>query len=347
MPQSRLRKAGVVLAGCGLAVVLLEGVVRWADPSVRDGVLPPGFLMLDATLGWRLRPTVTVSHRTRLFDVWYENNALGARDRPRNLSRVDHHKRILLFGDSQFFGWGVRDRDRFSNLIEDRTPNIEVWNLAVPAFGFDQQLLAYETGAAFANADRVVFFVAPLTTRLIGTGFAYQKFKPRFVLDERQVLRLQPVGRLPLLATAALTRVLSPWTLPYFLERRLPRLRSRARSDAAPLDDLMRALLERAFHMTSRRGHHMALIVAPGLPASTQAAVSAFSEGRGVEMIPLAFPGGAAQLLGAGDPHWSPATHRWVADYLARQPLFSRRADPRSTPSPHRGTASDRSGLPQ
>ena len=46
-------------------------------------------------------------HHSRYFDVTYSINALGLRDGPRTIVKHLGTDRILLYGDSVIFGWGI------------------------------------------------------------------------------------------------------------------------------------------------------------------------------------------------------------------------------------------------
>ena len=51
--------------------------------------------------------------------------------------------RVLLFGDSQTAGLGVSNRQRYGDLIERSTPNLEIFNFAIDGVGIDQEYQAY------------------------------------------------------------------------------------------------------------------------------------------------------------------------------------------------------------
>ncbi len=51
--------------------------------------------------------------------------------------------RVLLFGDSQTAALGVSNRQRYSDLIEGMTPDLEIFNFAIDGIGVDQEYLTY------------------------------------------------------------------------------------------------------------------------------------------------------------------------------------------------------------
>ncbi len=110
----------LVLVGLCISLFLAEGLVRIFSPHSRDHVIPGGLFNIDDYLGWKLRAGKSTIHHSRYFDVVYTINSLGFRDKPRNVLKDENVYRILLYGDSQIFGWGVPEDKRFSNLIENK-----------------------------------------------------------------------------------------------------------------------------------------------------------------------------------------------------------------------------------
>lgn len=150
----------------------------------------------------------------------YTINSLGFRDKPRNVLKDENVYRILLYGDSQIFGWGVPEDKRFSNLIENKKQYLEIWNLAVPGYGLDQEILSYERDGKSLNADEVIFFVSRNTLERTRHDYIYKKHKPIFVIDETGALKLIPIPKEKTATTSLLYKILSSMYLPYFLELR-------------------------------------------------------------------------------------------------------------------------------
>lgn len=68
-------------------------------------------------------------------------NSAGFRDPERTVQKPPGVKRVAVLGDSVAFGWGVREEDRFSNVLEKllneqttSTTKWEVLNFAVPGY---------------------------------------------------------------------------------------------------------------------------------------------------------------------------------------------------------------------
>ena len=165
--------------------------MRVFAPHSRDQALPGRLFEIDEQLGWKLKANRKVTHRTRYFDVTYITNESGFRDRMRGGSADGGSAggsgyRVLLYGDSQAFGWGVPEDERFSNLLERSLPSLEVWNRAIPAYGLDQQILSYEHSDVATNADEVIFFVSEATLDRSHHDVMYGKPKPMFVNESRR-----------------------------------------------------------------------------------------------------------------------------------------------------------------
>ncbi len=139
----RLLQYCLVLVGFCVALLLAEGYVRVFHPYSRDHVVPGGLFEIDDYLGWKFTEGKSARHHSRYFEATYRINTLGYRDKPRSLLKDAEIYRILLYGDSQVFGWGTPAEQRFSNLIEAQNPHLEIWNLAVPGYGIDQEVLSY------------------------------------------------------------------------------------------------------------------------------------------------------------------------------------------------------------
>lgn len=106
---------------------------------------------------WR-RPNASFEHHSPCVDVRYRSNSVGARDVER--TRAARGPRVVVLGDSFLDGWGVRDEERVSNLLEART-GIEHLNFAMPHFGLYQSLLAYRHLAKGFAHDAVLIGVLP------------------------------------------------------------------------------------------------------------------------------------------------------------------------------------------
>jgi hypothetical protein len=336
---------GLLVASTCFALLLAEGFVRVFFPHSRDHVLPEGLIRTDPLLGWELVPGSEATHTTRYFDTVYRVNALGFRDEQREITKEPGKFRVLLYGDSQIFGWGVPAAERFSNRLEKRHANLELWNLAVPGYGLDQQILSYERGGGSWNADAVAFFVSWKTIDRTRYGYLFKKHKPRFDLAAEGSLRLIPARKAGLRQYELVQRLLRGTYLPHFVEVRLNNLK---RSDPAPtaerkrsvrpdpgsakppstrpdpiantdesaLPELTKRLLIRARDLARQRGHRLLILSELGGPQA--AALEQLCLREGIGLLSVVFRGDAAEIFhGPGDSHWNPARHRALAQELA------------------------------
>jgi hypothetical protein len=235
---------------------------------------------------------------------------------------------VLVFGDSQVFGWGVPHGRRFTDLLEARHPQLEVWNLGVMGYGFDQALLEYERGGETWNADAVVLLASASTLKRAETGYIYRKPKPRFVLHRPDSLQLVP----PAGGAAALTdlayRLLSPLYLPYFIERRLSVVTEALKRRPAILGTgatqdtgasapapLTRALLARAARLARERDDQLVLLA--DLPPARLADARRLGHEHGFRVVAVELPGSRDSfVLGPKDSHWNARAHDRIAELL-------------------------------
>src|SRR5689334_22947313 len=106
-----LVKMLLVAAGVGLSLAVAEGAVRVAFPHSRDTAIPGHLFVIDDVLGWKFRPNARTVHRTRYFTVEYLTDSSGFRDEQLSSPPAQGVYRILLYGDSLMFGWGVQYAD--------------------------------------------------------------------------------------------------------------------------------------------------------------------------------------------------------------------------------------------
>lgn len=321
-----LYSASLVVLACGVALLLAEGFVRYAYPYSRDHVVPGGLFDIDDYLGWKLAPGKSAVHHSRYFDATYTINALGYRDKPREQRKAPGTYRVLLYGDSQIFGWGVDVPERFSDLVEAQLPRLEIWNLAVPGYGLDQEILSYERrGAGFA-ADAVMFFASRATLDRLRYDYIYRKNKPKFVLDPSGDLQLIPLRPDSNTATKLLYRLLSPLYLPYFVDRRIALLKQSLQqsgaasetedgADGVAFGALETAILRRAVAVAQQRGQR--ITIATDLRGTAAAAVEALCAQAGCDALRFALPeDDAPYRFGEHDGHWNPGAHRLIAAQL-------------------------------
>ena len=311
--------------------------MRVFAPHVRDHVLPGRLFEIDEQLGWKLEANRRVTHRTRYFEVTYATNAAGFRDQARGGSAGGGSYGVLLYGDSQAFGWGVAEESRFSNLLERSLPFVEVWNRAVPGYGLDQQILSYEQSDVSPKADEVIFFVSGPTLERSHDDVRYGKPKPIFVKDGNRGLRRV----LPASVRAARWQYefLSPLYLPQFLSRRFGMVRAsleeaRAKREVGegvagstrPVSDFEKELLILARDAAAERRQRMTILAA--LLPEMNRDLRDFCDRHGIVFVAVDLERlRRDHVFGMDDPHWTPAGHRLVAEQILSQVNWEARRD--------------------
>jgi len=303
---------GLVLAGLLVALALAEGFVRVFYPHSRDHVVPSGLFAFDNDLGWRMTGNGTFVHRSRYFEVAYRTNQSGYRDRPRQRETTPGKYRILLYGDSQIFGWGVEQSKRMSDLLEIDIENLEFLNLAVPGYGLDQQVLSYLLDGKSFEADEVLFYVSPNTLLRMRKNFMYSKYKPQFKILPGDKLEVVPIPKRNNAVLGVIYNTLSPFYLPYFVQRKLARIRSSAdmpkqhskrnEQSNSGIGQLDKLVLRKAKRRAGQRNQKLSIIA--NLNGESEAALKEFCRSEGISFYAIA-PRRDTGRFGPHDPHWN------------------------------------------
>ena len=323
-------------AGIGVSLAIAEGIVRVGFPHSRDTVIPGHLFMVDDELGWKFRPGRTSIHRTRHFAVEYVINSSGFRDRSRPDPRSPRRHRILLYGDSLMFGWGVPQADRFSDVLEKRMGGLEVWNHAVPGYGLDQEVLSYERDAESLPFDEAMFFVARGTLERIHARYIYAKYKPVFSYSPDGGLKVEPIPTVKNRGVSLLYEMFSPLYLPYFLQNEVAILKEtfaagmsvekRISGEPKYVGPLAKEILQRARATTRRKNQRMSVLVGDIWSADRED-LRHFCEQNNIDFLEVPVDIAATSMrddridlvLGRYDWHWNAKANRWIADQLEKQ----------------------------
>ena len=325
--------AGLILFGVFIGLGLAEGMVRIFYPHARDYAIPGNLFAIDDDLGWKLAPSKTATHRSRYFEARYRTNAQGFRDEERTAAKASGVYRILLYGDSLIFGWGLNDEERLSNIMQSQRSGLEVWNHGIAGWGLDQEIVLYEKEGASLNADAAIFFVGASTLSRIRTGFIYSKYKPVFRREPDGRLTRVPVPKLKNEAVSLLYGMLSPFYLPYFVQTQLATF-NEARNEAGPsltesrrmVDAFAKDLLRIAGNTARRRNHHIA-IVAANLSRADRSELRSFCNEAGIEYLEIGSEIRAGTtsdensnfIFGKYDGHWNAKANKLIATQLLAQ----------------------------
>lgn len=107
-------------------------------------------------LGWKLKTSYESRWEALEWSVPYRTNAVGFRDIERSTQKKNGIVRIVVLGDSQAEGWGVRSEDMWQTRLSERLPGVEVVNLGVRGYDVLQELKQFlEVGRQY-DPDIVV-----------------------------------------------------------------------------------------------------------------------------------------------------------------------------------------------
>ncbi|MFH0878750.1 MAG: GDSL-type esterase/lipase family protein [Lentisphaerota bacterium] len=122
----------------------LEEVLAWEGKK-------GDFFRYDAEVGWLGKPHVAGKHTT---GIWISHNELGWRDTPWDLS-VKKPK-VLLLGDSNMWGYGVKDDEYPGAVLNRIAPQIRWFNAGMNGFGTDQEYLLFKKLKPLVQPDWTV-----------------------------------------------------------------------------------------------------------------------------------------------------------------------------------------------
>jgi lysophospholipase L1-like esterase len=108
----------------------------------------------EPELGWFLS-----KNRSAWVDgsvrFWAAQNSAGFRDIEHDLSKHDK-PRVVVLGDSYVWGFDVQDGERFTDLLREKVPEVEIFNCGVNGYGTAQEWLLYRKKARQYSPDLVV-----------------------------------------------------------------------------------------------------------------------------------------------------------------------------------------------
>jgi hypothetical protein len=153
---SFLAKATLLVASVLASLLILEAGIRVFLRVTGN----PRVVVPDAVTGWRLAPNVRKLYRREEVPYWIVTNSRGLRDREHTLEKQPGKYRIIVLGDSMTFGaGGVESKDRFTDVLENSDPRLEVINLGVPAYSTDQEYLYLKREGLLYHPDLVILCI--------------------------------------------------------------------------------------------------------------------------------------------------------------------------------------------
>lgn len=161
----------------------------------------------DPVIGYRFVPNLKGRVRHEGGGYLVRANASGFRnDIEFKAAPTEGKTRVMVFGDSNTAGDGVSNGKRFSDVIGQRDPSLEIYNFGLPSSGTDQQYLAFREVAADLHYDALL--ICPMvdnirrnlqSARMIHSGMQGEMAmlpKPYFELENSElILRNSPVPK--------------------------------------------------------------------------------------------------------------------------------------------------------
>jgi hypothetical protein len=186
-----LARAGLAVGSLLLTLASVELLFRAIDPPApapaclrRDGVARDEHCVFndyDPLLGFDGKKSFRGA-----WGVAAAHNALGFRGEEIDPANRRGDRRVLFLGDSQTWGFGLRDDETLPVAVErllDRDGSGRRWqavNLGVSGYGPDQSFLRYLIAGRALDAEVVVFVLFPNDLSEVTATTAWNVAKPRF-----------------------------------------------------------------------------------------------------------------------------------------------------------------------
>lgn len=128
----------------------------------------------DSEIGYRYIPGLKARIPHESGGYLIRANKMGFRSqREFTPEKTPGKCRILLFGDSHTAADGVSNEKRYSDLIENRIPGLEIYNYGLPGTGTDQQYLTCRKYASGIEHDAIMIVVMVENIRRIVARYRY------------------------------------------------------------------------------------------------------------------------------------------------------------------------------
>ena len=134
------------------------------------------------------KPNSTYNHKKSCFDVNYSFNSYGARDIERK-KKLDNKNRVIILGDSVVEGYGLKDEERITNILEKKT-NIPHLNFGTSGhFGTTQYYLNYKYLSSDFTHNKVFVFLTITNdfeddSYVVGKNLHQNRYRPYMDFDE-------------------------------------------------------------------------------------------------------------------------------------------------------------------
>lgn len=246
----------------GIAVLCARGVLNLPKPSYSVANARSSFWAeTSPDFGVWHGPRSSYRHITTSYDVSYQANSYGARDKERT-KEGRGRKRVIVLGDSFAEGYGVRTEDRFSDRLEAAT-GIEHLNFGTAgSFGPTQYYLLYRTLAKQFEHDAVMVCLLPFND-FLDDDYDYGKiahtgrYRPYFLGQAPDYELVYSRGDMPLPDSKVLENMVREFS---YTGNWVKQMKSLARNAAAGLGRDYAGYIDYTPAQWGRLGHVLALI---------------------------------------------------------------------------------------
>jgi hypothetical protein len=153
----------------------------------KTGVIDKQLFEYHPIIGYRFIPNLQTRIQHESGGYLVKTNNLGFRSEIEFTTiRKAGYKRILLFGDSFTAGDGVSNKKRFSDLLMQMLPSVEIYNFGMPGTGTDQQYLLYREFARDVDHDLIMIVVLVENIRRVNAKhwFYYNDKKEKIIFQK-------------------------------------------------------------------------------------------------------------------------------------------------------------------
>ena len=189
-----LKNTLLVFCSLLIALIIAELIARFfVDDSTNRGAINNiyKFHEFDSKLGWKNKSNYSGTFEREEFKYNVSTNSEGMRYKEIQKDRLNNKKRIAGMGDSFTWGVGVKDSDRFTDIVENKSnEKYEVLNFGVSGYGPLRYLIQLDKVLEF-NPDIV------LLTFCLGNDFVdnvffnrYGYYGPFTILDNKPEIEI-------------------------------------------------------------------------------------------------------------------------------------------------------------
>lgn len=165
----------------------------YQEQKKQNSTIEKGLMQIDEQLGWKISSNWQGKHHSFDYRVEYGTNEQGFRTGTGE--PLNTNEKITVLGDSLSFGYGVNNRETFSQQLQIST-GTAVSNASVPGYSTDQQYLQLKTLLSQAKLDiSTVILSINLNDDLLDNALPQPlevgQLKPFFTLNDKQELQLE------------------------------------------------------------------------------------------------------------------------------------------------------------